>query len=109
MFRKSNKELQVDAFASVSTLLESSACKQYSDPVNWHNQFREQVVMRIDEDNVLFYPLQFWWNWIHKHNWYNKTFGVKTKCQSIYNALIKKLPYVIFYIQLFPILVMKIS
>jgi hypothetical protein len=49
MFKKSNKETQLDAFASVLTMLESLALKQYSDQGHWHNQFREQVVMRIDE------------------------------------------------------------
>lgn len=49
MFKKSNKESQLDAFSSVPTLLESSAFKQYSDQGHWHNQFRDQVVMRIDE------------------------------------------------------------
>src|SRR4030043_229727 len=56
MFKKSNKEPQLDAFASVPTMLESLAFKQYSDQGHWHNQFREQVVMRIDEPifSVLF-------------------------------------------------------
>lgn len=49
MFKKSNKEPQLDAFTSVPSMLESLASKQYSDQGNWHNQFREQVVMRIDE------------------------------------------------------------
>ena len=49
MFKKSNKEAQLDAFSSVPTMLENSAFKQYSDPGYWHNQFRDQVVMRIDE------------------------------------------------------------
>ena len=49
MFKKSNKEPQLDVFASVPTLLESSSFKQYSDQCHWHNQFREQVAMRIDE------------------------------------------------------------
>lgn len=49
MFKKSDKETQLDAFASVPNMLESSAFKQYSDQGHWHNQFREQVVMRIDE------------------------------------------------------------
>jgi hypothetical protein len=49
MFKKSNKEPQLDAFSSIPTMLDSSAFKQYSDPGHWHNQFREQVVMRIDE------------------------------------------------------------
>jgi len=56
MFKKSNKETQLDAFTSVPTMLERSALKQYSDQRHWHNQFREQVVMRIDESifSVLF-------------------------------------------------------
>ncbi len=56
MFKKSNKEPQLDAFASVPTMLESLAFKQYSDQGHWHNQFREQIVMRVDESifNVLF-------------------------------------------------------
>ena len=56
MFKKSNKETQLDAFASVPTMLESLALKQYSDQGHWHNQFREQVVKRIDESifSVLF-------------------------------------------------------
>lgn len=56
MFKKSNKETQLDAFTSVPTMLERSALKQYSDQGHWHNQFREQVVMRIDESifSILF-------------------------------------------------------
>ena len=56
MFRKTNKETQLDAFTSVPTLLEDSSFKQYSDENHWHNQFRKQVVMRVDETifSVLF-------------------------------------------------------
>lgn len=56
MFKKSNKEPQLDAFSSVSSMLDSHASKQYSDHTHWHNQFREQVVMRIDESifSILF-------------------------------------------------------
>ncbi len=56
MFKKSNKETQLDAFTSVPNMLESQAFKQYSDQGHWHNQFREQVIMRIDESifSVLF-------------------------------------------------------
>jgi hypothetical protein len=56
MFKKSNKEPQLDAFTSVPMMLESSAFKQYSDQSHWHNQFHNQVVMRIDETlfSVLF-------------------------------------------------------
>ena len=49
MFKKSNKEPQLDVFASVPMMLESSAFKQYSDQGHWHNQFHDQIVMRIDE------------------------------------------------------------
>ena len=49
MFKKSNKEPQLDAFASVPMMLESSSFKQYSDQSHWHNQFHDQIVMRIDE------------------------------------------------------------
>jgi hypothetical protein len=56
MFKKSSKETQLDVFSSVPNMLESSSFKQYSDQGHWHNQFREQVVMRIDESifSVLF-------------------------------------------------------
>lgn len=56
MFKKSNKETQLNVFTSIPTLLESSALKQYGDQGHWHNQFREQVVMRIDESifSILF-------------------------------------------------------
>jgi len=49
MFKKTSKEKQLDAFSSVPNILEGSSLKQYSDQRHWHNQFREQVVMRIDE------------------------------------------------------------
>jgi len=56
MFKKSNKEPQLDVFASVTSLLESSAYKQYSNQAHWHNQYREQISLRIDESvfSVLF-------------------------------------------------------
>lgn len=49
MFKKSNKEPQLDVFASVANILENSALKNYSDQKHWHNQFREQIVNRMDE------------------------------------------------------------
>ena len=56
MFKKSNKEPQLDAFASVTNMLENIALNQYSDQHHWHNQFRKQVSLRIDESvfSVLF-------------------------------------------------------
>ncbi len=49
MFRKTEKEKQVDLFGGVSSILEGGSLKQYSSTTHWHNQFRKQVVSRIDE------------------------------------------------------------
>jgi hypothetical protein len=49
MFRKSIKDLQLDVFSSVPSMLDEGSFKQYNDENHWHNQFREQVVMRFDE------------------------------------------------------------
>lgn len=49
MFRKTNKEQQVDLFGGVPSILDGGSLKQYSDDGHWHNQFRNQVVSRIDE------------------------------------------------------------
>ncbi len=49
MFRKTNKEPQVDLFGGVPSILEGGMLKQYSDDSHWHNQFRKYVVSRIDE------------------------------------------------------------
>ncbi|MCK5840190.1 MAG: transposase [Bacteroidales bacterium] len=49
MFRKTNKEPQVDLFGGVPSILNGGSLKQYSDDNHWHNQFRKQVVSRIDE------------------------------------------------------------
>ena len=49
MFRKTNKEPQVDLFGGVPSILDGGSLKQYSDDGHWHNQFRKQVVSRIDE------------------------------------------------------------
>ena len=56
MFRKSNKEPQLDAFTSIPSMLEGGSFKQYTDKNHWHNQFHEQVFMRINESDfkVLF-------------------------------------------------------
>ncbi len=56
MFKKTNKEPQIEAFTSVTSLLESSAIKLYTEQNHWHNQFREQVLMKIEEGifSVLF-------------------------------------------------------
>lgn len=49
MFRKTDKEKQVNLFSGVSSVLDGGSLKQYSDASHWHNQFRKQVVSRIDE------------------------------------------------------------
>jgi Transposase domain (DUF772) len=49
MFRKSNKEPQLDVFSSVPSMLDEGSFRQYNDENHWHNQFREQVVLRFDE------------------------------------------------------------
>lgn len=49
MFKKPNKETQLDAFASVPMMLVNLILKQYNDQCHWHNQFHDQVLMRIDE------------------------------------------------------------
>jgi len=56
MFRKSSKEPQFDIFGSVPSLLTEGAVLKYNDKKHWHNQFRQEVVNRIDETHykVLF-------------------------------------------------------
>jgi len=51
MFRKTDKESQVDLFSGVSSVLAKGSLKQYNDNGHWHNQFRNQIVSRIDESN----------------------------------------------------------
>jgi len=56
MFRKSNKESQINLFGGIPAMLEGKSKKQYDDSYGWHNQFRRQIVSRIDESpyKVLF-------------------------------------------------------
>lgn len=49
MFRKSKNESQLDAFSSVSSMLDSQANRLYNDQDHWHNQFFERIVSHIDE------------------------------------------------------------
>lgn len=49
MFRKSDKNKQIDLFSSVPTILQGKSQDHYNDPQAWHNQFRKQIVHRIDE------------------------------------------------------------
>lgn len=49
MYRKSDNHKQLDAFSSPIEYLKNSSMNYYLKNDSWHNQFREQVVMRIDE------------------------------------------------------------
>jgi hypothetical protein len=49
MFKKSNKERQIDIFGSVPTLLPDRATNKYNDNSYWHNQFRQEITHLIDE------------------------------------------------------------
>jgi hypothetical protein len=49
MFRKSNQELQINLFGGIPSLLEGKSKSQFDDNNSWHNQFRTQVIQRIDE------------------------------------------------------------
>src|SRR5215469_1386750 len=55
MFRRSSTSNQLSLFSSTHTILQGRSLKIYEDNQNWHNQFREQVLERIDEE--LFRPL----------------------------------------------------
>jgi hypothetical protein len=56
MFKKTSKSPQLDVFGNISSLLDENSLKQYNEDRNWHNQFREQIVMHINEESycVLF-------------------------------------------------------
>jgi len=55
MFKKSPSTIQHDLFTSSQNLLSGKSLKIYDDQSAWHNLFRNQVTMRIDED--IFRPL----------------------------------------------------
>jgi len=56
MFRKSLSHSQGKLFSSISSILEGKSLNQYNDTSGWHNQFRKQIISRIDESifSVLF-------------------------------------------------------
>lgn len=56
MFRKTQKEIQMDLFYSPSNLLGKRAFKKFEDPKAWQNIFHKEVTSRIDESlfSVLF-------------------------------------------------------
>lgn len=50
MFKKTTKSPQLNLFTSQGTLLSGKSQKLYEDKNAWHNLFRKQVTMRIDEE-----------------------------------------------------------
>jgi hypothetical protein len=56
MFKKTNRDAQIDLFGSVPSILGGKARKQYDDTRRWHNLFYNQIVNRFDESlfSVLF-------------------------------------------------------
>ena len=50
MFRKSDKNPQLDTFSSPAALLQGISLNHYLKKDSWHNIFREHVVMHINED-----------------------------------------------------------
>ena len=55
MFRKSEKEKQKGLWTTADTQLGERSRKIYDDPLGWHNQFRQEIANRIDEE--IFKPL----------------------------------------------------
>lgn len=55
MFKKSSESGQLNIFTSPKALFSGNSLKMFEDEYAWHNQFRKQVTMRIDED--IFRPL----------------------------------------------------
>ena len=39
MFKKTNRDAQINLFGGVPSILEGKAKKQYDDTRSWHNQF----------------------------------------------------------------------
>ncbi len=55
MFKESKTSSQQNLFSSGSSLLTGKALKLYEVPKAWHNQFRNQITLRVNES--LFSPL----------------------------------------------------
>jgi hypothetical protein len=49
MFKKSDNHKQLDVFSSPLEYMKDSTMNYYLKNDSWHNQFRKQVVMRVDE------------------------------------------------------------
>jgi hypothetical protein len=50
MFKQTDHRVQLNIFSSTTNILKGISKSQYDDENNWHNQFRVQVLSRIDED-----------------------------------------------------------
>jgi len=55
MFKRSTESGQLNIFTSPKSIFTGNSLRMYEDENAWHNQFREQVTMRIDEN--IFSPL----------------------------------------------------
>lgn len=55
MFKKTSISPQLNLFTSSKCLFTGKSLSLYEDKSSWHNQFRQQVTMRVDED--IFRPL----------------------------------------------------
>ena len=55
MFRKTSESVQLNLYTSPEKLFSGKSLKLYEDKNAWHNQFRQQVTMRINES--IFSPL----------------------------------------------------
>lgn len=55
MFKKTSTIIQHNLFTSSQNLLSGKSLNIYDNQGQWHNVFRNQVTMRIDED--IFRPL----------------------------------------------------
>ena len=55
MLRKTSESVQLNLYASPESLFSGKSLKLYEDKTAWHNQFRQQITIRIDES--LFSPL----------------------------------------------------
>jgi len=55
MFKKSSESGQLNIFTSSKSLFSGNSLRMYEDKQAWHNQFRKQITMRVDEN--IFRPL----------------------------------------------------
>ena len=50
MYRATEKSTQVNLFTSGGSMLRGKSLSLYEDEQSWHNMFRKQITMQIDED-----------------------------------------------------------